>query len=96
MCKSRRVALHGGTENVNPCGQSHVEGSLYHGRSGLGYNARQVQLLHQADGRLEVLVPGNVKKAVVGAAHNALEEDEAKRRLKNLLVVLISLERFAQ
>lgn len=94
--KCGRPSLHGSTKDINPGGQGHVEWVLGRRRGGVRDDARKVELLDQADGSLEVLVPGNVQEAIVKAADDALEEDEAQSRLQDLLVVLILLEGVAQ
>jgi len=38
----------------------------------------QPQLLHERDGRLEMLMPGDVGQGVVESADGALEEDHAE------------------
>ncbi|KAI6772251.1 hypothetical protein HG530_003209 [Fusarium avenaceum] len=74
----------------------HVEGSLHRSPGRIADDPRKVKLLHQADSSLEVLVPRNVQKAIVISADDGLEEDEAKGGLKDLLVVLVLLERLAE
>lgn len=96
VSKHRRGALHGRAENVNPRSQRHVEGGLNSWRSRLSDDARQVELLHEADGSLEVLVPRDIKKGIARAADEGREKDEAEGSLEDLLVVFIVLQSLAQ
>lgn len=90
--KGRRQALHGRAENVNPGRQCHVERGLHHLASWVRDDAGEIELLHQANGSLEMLVPGNVEKTIVETTDNTLEEDEAEGCFQNLLVILILLQ----
>ena len=52
--------------------------------------------MNKACSGLEVLVPGNIRKAVIGTTDGALEENHTQGSFENLCMVSITVERFAQ
>src|SRR5688572_10544418 len=91
--KGRRQTLHCSTKNVNPGSQCHVERRVCHLPSRVRNKLWKTKLLNKTNGCLKVLMPCNIKQAIIQATDNALKEDEAKSGLENLLVILIALER---
>ncbi len=96
MSEGRGAALHGGTEDVDPGGEGHVERGLRERRVGIRNDGGKLELLDEGDGCLEVLVPSNVREGVVEAADRRLEDDQPESGLEDLLVVLVLVERVAQ
>lgn len=83
-----RLTTHSGTQYVNPRSQGHIEwGVGVTAGCEVLHNVREVEFVHQADSRLEMLVPWNIWKRVVGTADRALEEDHPESRLQDLSVI---------
>nr|POE63201.1 hypothetical protein CFP56_04104 [Quercus suber] len=95
--KGGRASQHRRPENVDPGGQGHVERRMGVAVDGdVGDGGGQVELVDQADGGLEVLVPWDVGEGVIGAADGALEEDHAERGLEDLRMLRVLAERLAE
>ena len=77
VCEAWGAAEHGGAEDVDPCGEGHVERRWVEWRIG----RLQRELANERAGGFKVLVPGDIWQAVIRTADTALEEDHAKGRL---------------
>jgi len=94
--EGRGAALDRGAEDVDPACERHVEWRLVALLVHLGDDSGKLQLLHQRDGRLEVLVPWDIWERVVEAANGALEEYHAEGGLEDLLMLFVAVEGAAE
>ena len=96
MCKCWSLALNCRTEDVNPCRKRHVEWRRTVLVGEIGDQSGELQLLNKRNCRLKVLMPWDVWKRIVNAAHRTLEENHAQRCLEDLLMFFVAIQSGAE